>query len=214
MKKIVTVLFLFISLFAYGQTHNPYYEQAMKDSIAAAEMAKEMEAAMQQMYEQEQKHPKSKEQNIKDSIAAAEEAAQMLKAMDSIMTELTNANKEALKIFQDTAYIDSLKKANKDFSFVGTWRGKIDKEEITLMFFQDSTWRGKSSKNGSGDIAGRWTYTADSLLMVGSENKKYTDPHYKSKEEKIYVKYLAQNKKEVWLYFPYIKEKCVFKKVQ
>ena len=103
-------------------------------------------------------------------------------------------------------------KANKDFSFVGTWRGSIEKEQITFIFFKDSTWRAHSEKKQGNDIAGTYTVTSDSLFLIGKPTKKNNDSYSSKKEEKIYVKYLPINSKEVWLYIPFLKEKVVLKK--
>ena len=214
MKQLLTLLFLFVTVFAYGQKKLTPQEQAIQDSIAVAqEMIRVMEE-MDKLNQQESQHPKSKEEEMQDSLAAAEEAAKMEAEIKKMMDELAKVDEEKNKIFKDTAYVDSLKKANKDFSFVGTWRGKIDKEEITFIFFKDSTWRAHSSKKQDSDIAGTWYTTSDSLFLEGTETKKNYDGQSKKKVEKIYVAYLPYKKKEVWLYIPFLKEKTVLKKQQ
>jgi len=214
MKHTFTIIFLSVTVFAQAQTHNSEKEQMMKDSIAVDSLMKAFEAEAIKQSEEEQKNPKSKEEEMQDSLAAAEEMRKMEEEIKKMMDELTKANEEQTKIFKDTAYVDSLKKANKDFSFVGKWRGSIDKEQITFIFFKDSTWRAHSTKNIDSDISGTWHCTSDSLFLEGTETKNTQNGSSKKKVEKIYVKYLPYTKKEAWLYIPFIKEKVVLKKQQ
>ena len=175
MKQTLAILFLLVTVFAPAQTHSSEQEQMMKDSIAVANMMDSIMKAEEANYYNSQQHPKSKEEEMQDSLAAALEAQKMEADIKKIVDELTKASEEKNKIFLDTAYVDSLKKANKDFSFVGTWRGSIEKEQITFIFFKDSTWRAHSEKKQGNDIAGTYTVTSDSLFLIGKPTKKNND---------------------------------------
>lgn len=186
MKHTVAVLFLFISAFAFAQTHIDWKQQAIKDSLTADSLMKEMERQIQEMEKQTQ----------------------------DMMKQMEKETGKKMAVFNDTAYVDSLRKANASFSFAGTWRGSFENEKVTFMFFADSTWRGRAEKKSSDEIAGTWHATSDSLFLIGKEIKDGSAQNPNKKTEKIYVPYIPYSSKEVWLFIPFIEEKVILKKVQ
>ena len=152
------------------------------------------------------------EKAIQDSIALDSAMKAMEMEVKRMMDELARESEKKMAVFGDSAFVDSLRKANKDFSLAGTWRAKLEKEEVTFIFFKDGTWRARADKKPSEEIAGTWTITNDSLFLDGTPVKK--SEYGSQKSEKIYVKYLPYSSQEVWLFVPFMNEKCVLKKVK
>ena len=100
------------------------------------------------------------------------------------------------------------------FSFIGTWRGKIDNDYTTLMFNSDGSFRGIIYDPKPDDVVGIWKLTGDSLYVEADEPEEIAKPNYKNNPEKIYLKYKVKNNNEVELYFSDLKKWYVFKRTQ
>jgi len=111
---------------------------------------------------------------------------------------------------QDSLKKDSAMIVNKKFSFIGTWKGKIENDNITLMFNADGSFRGIVFDPKPDDVVGIWKLTGDSLYIEADEPNEINKPNYKNNPEKMYLKYKIISADEVLLYFPELKKESAF----